>query len=347
MGPLLTLAAGGAAGLLFFRLKIPGGMLIGAVCGTLVLSLTLHCAVMPYPAKFAAQITAGTFIGCSVDKSDFLQLRSLYRTVLTVLGSFLLLNLTAGFVIWRLTGMDLLTALLCCVPGGINDVPLAASDMGADVSAVVLLQFVRLCIGVGVFPAWIMWVNRDADRPETDGGVPSFQTPGVSQDSRWYLIAAVLLAAAACGYLGRRLGVPSGALVFSILGALAIKIFLFPVRLLRFIKRFAQVLSGAYIGCSISCESLFALGRLAVPAACVVSGYMIHALLTGRLLHKRLRVPPREAMLMVTPAGASDMALISADIGVQSSALIVIQILRMLAASTVFPQICYQISKLF
>ena len=52
-------------------------------------------------------------------------------------------------------------------------------------------------------------------------------------------------------------------------------------------------------------------------------------------------------MLMMTPAGASDMALIAADIGVNSPSLVVMQIFRMLMAASVFPQICYQIAKLF
>ena len=55
----------------------------------------------------------------------------------------------------------------------------------------------------------------------------------------------------------------------------------------------------------------------------------------------------RGTALMMTPAGASDMALISADIGVHSPSLVVMQIFRMLMAASIFPQICYQIAKLF
>ena len=47
----------------------------------------------------------------------------------------------------------------------------------------------------------------------------------------------------------------------------------------------------------------------------------------------------RESMLAATPAGASDMALISADLGVQSPDLIVLQVVRMLVVISVFPQI--------
>ena len=42
-----------------------------------------------------------------------------------------------------------------------------------------------------------------------------------------------------------------------------------------------------------------------------------------------------------------EFALISADIGVHSPSLVVMQIFRMLMAASIFPQICYQIAKLF
>lgn len=40
---------------------------------------------------------------------------------------------------------------------------------------------------------------------------------------------------------------------------------------------------------------------------------------------------------MTTPAGASDMALISADLGVTNKAVIELQIIRMMVVISVFP----------
>ena len=62
-------------------------------------------------------------------------------------------------------------------------------------------------------------------------------------------------------------------------------------------------------------------------------------------MEKRFGVPLREGMLMLSPAGASDMALISADIGVSSPRLILVQVYRLLIATAVFPQICLVISE--
>ena len=148
MNIIITFAAAGFVGFLFYKLRIPGAMMIGAVCGTVLLSLTLRCAAMPSAAKFSAQVTAGAFIGCSVEKSDLLQLRNAYHPALVVLGSFLLLNFSVGLLLRRITDIDLLTALLCAVPGGMSDLTLTAADMGADVSHVVVLQFVLSLIHI-------------------------------------------------------------------------------------------------------------------------------------------------------------------------------------------------------
>ena len=86
---------------------------------------------------------------------------------------------------------------------------------------------------------------------------------------------------------------------------------------------------------------------LVFPLLCLIVAYMAFAFLMGKLLNKKFAIPFKEAMLMVTPAGASDMALISADMGVQSSVLSVTHVARLVVATSLFPQICYFFAKLF
>ena len=54
-----------------------------------------------------------------------------------------------------------------------------------------------------------------------------------------------------------------------------------------------------------------------------------------------------EAMLAATPAGASDMALISADLGIRNAKLIVLQVLRLITVVLVFPSILSVVVGLF
>lgn len=341
---VLTLAASMAAGWLFYKMKVPGGILVGGIIGTTILSLITGRAEMPYLARLTAQIIAGAFIGTTVEREDIRKLRTLYKPFGIVIASLLILNIATGTIIWKISGLDYLTALLCCIPGGMSDTPLIAAELGADMTSVVILQFVRMVVGVGVFPAVILHLTKDEDelyaKEEKKRETQAAPADGKKKsDGSMLLTVGALCFAAVCGLIGRKLGVPSGALIFSMLGTLALKLFGLPIRFPKWIKRAAQILSGAYIGCSVGMDTLIKLPTLIIPAILIVSIYMANAFITGRILAATCGVTRREGMLMVTPAGASDMALISSDIGVNSPNLIVLQVLRMVTAIGVFPNL--------
>ena len=156
---LLTLLASLAGGMLFLKLKVPGGVLVGGIIGTTVLSMTTGMAEMPFTARLIAQIIAGAFIGSSVDREDLKKMKTIYKPFLIVMASLLVVNLTAGTLVYKFGPLDRLTSFMCCVPGGMSDTPLIASELGAQMPPVVIMQFVRMVVGIGVFPGWILFVT--------------------------------------------------------------------------------------------------------------------------------------------------------------------------------------------
>ena len=332
---ILTLLASLAVGMLFLKLKVPGGVLVGGIVGTTIFSLTTQMAEMPFTARLIAQIIAGAFIGSSVDRDDLTKMKTLYKPFLIVITSLAAVNLTAGMLVYKFGPLDLLTSYMCCVPGGMGDTPLIAAELGAQMPPVVILQFVRMVVGIGVFPSVILWATKHEG--ETVVEKPEHNIIKKKDVSSLPLTIGSLLLAGVFGVVGRKLGVPSGALLFAILTILVLKIAGVPIVYPRWIKRAAQVLSGAYIGCSVGLDTLYMLPALILPALIIVGVYMINAFITGNIISKVCGISKRESMLMVTPAGATDMALISADIGVNSPNLIVLQIVRMLTVISVFP----------
>ena len=334
---LLTLLASLAGGMLFLKLKVPGGVLVGGIIGTTVLSMTTGMAEMPFTARLIAQIIAGAFIGSSVDREDLKKMKTIYKPFLIVMASLLVVNLTAGTLVYKFGPLDRLTSFMCCVPGGMSDTPLIASELGAQMPPVVIMQFVRMVMGIGVFPAVILYATKN----EGDVVVEKTETGDKKKKtvSSLPVTAGALAFAGICGIIGRKLGVPSGALVFAIFATLILKLAGVPLVFSKGIKRTAQVLSGAYIGCSVGLDTLYMLPSLILPAVIIVAVYMINAFITGFVISKTCGISRREGMLMVTPAGATDMALISADIGVNSPNLIVLQIVRMVVVISIFPNI--------
>ena len=107
----------------------------------------------------------------------------------------------------------------------------------------------------------------------------------------------------------------------------------------RILGKCAQLLSGAYVGACIGAEQIRTLMHLGVPVVILVTAYMIVCFGVGTLLWKTGCFDHTEGLLAATPAGASDMALISADLGVSSAKLCVLQVLRLVTVVLVFPSI--------
>jgi len=335
---VLTFAVGLIIGLIFYKLKVPGGMMIGAIVGVAALNITTGMSSMPYYAKFVAQTTAGAFIGCSIEKSDIKRMPHLIKPLSVLLGIYLAVNLSVGIIIWKTTPVDLTTALMSAVPGGMTDTPIIAADMGANAAQVAVLQFVRMTVGIGFSPRLIQRIDKkygvDAAANNSCG-----HARHKTGERSGKIFAATLVIAVLGGITGRMLGIPAGVLVFSMIAVMIFKLFSGHGFLPMWAKRIAQVLSGAYVGSGITRSDVFELKYLILPALTILIFYTANCLLTGYLFRRRFGFSRKVSMLIATPAGASDMALISSDIGVNSTDLIVIQVARMILVISLFPQV--------
>ena len=274
-----------------------------------------------------------------------------------MMTAMLVLNLVVGFIIYKMTNLNLLTSLLCAVPGGVGVLPLIAEDMGADAPSVAVMQFARMVVGVGFFPSFILWVDRmqkplpgdaaETASPSADKTEPSKEEKPV-QDflgrHKPFFIAVVC--AGICGTLGQISPIPSGGMLLALLGILGLKLARVPVHLPRWVRRCGQLLAGCYVGYSVTYHDLIDLRQLAAPILIMLAGYLLNSYLSGRMLHRFFGLTLKQGMLATSPAGASDMALISADMGVQSADVIILQILRMLMASSVLPYLMHFLARI-
>ncbi len=320
-------------GTIFYKLKIPGGMMIGAICGVAAFNIITSNAYMPYEGKFLAQTISGAFIGVSISKNDLQQFKKLLKPLFILVSSLLILNITVGFIVFYLTDLDFLTSFFIAVPGGMSDTPIIAQEIGADGAVVAVLQFVRMCVGIGFFPSFIQLVAKN----ETNTYKGSMKLTKSIFNNKGFIITVIV--ALFGGIVGEFSNIPAGTLVFSLIFTIIAKQFFNECMLPVFVRRAAQILAGAYIGSSMTYSDFLAIGDLIVPAIILVLGYLIACIIISRLLKKYCGFTLKEGMLCATPAGASDMALISADIGVNSPDVVVLQIARMLCAIIIFPQV--------
>ena len=337
---LYTLVIAAFFGWVMDRLRVPGGMMIGAVIGACSFNILSGGAQMPAEAKIAAQIVAGAFIGSGIKREDIKQMKAILKAAAIVISCLFAVNLTAAVLI-RATGpVDFLTALFASAPGGLSDIPIIAADMGADASQVLALQFVRFVMGIAIFPSLI--ARFTPRQGEEEGPEASKKQAAKGSLSDTLLTLAV---AAAFGLAGRASPVPGGTMAFATIGAIIFKLLYPKAWLGRPVRKGAQLLSGAYVGAGIGLAQLVQLKHLALPVVMLLLSYSVGAVLIAALL-QRLRIfGRREAFLAATPAGASDMALISADLGVYNVKLVLLQVMRLIAVILLFPSIFWMLAK--
>lgn len=336
----LTLIIGALFGLIINKLKVPGGLMVGAIVGVAALSIFFGAAYMPKETKLFVQMIAGAFIGCTMEKSDVQRLRNIIKPAIIMLSALLVLNLTAGVLIDFLSPLDLVTSLMSVVPGGISDTPIIAADMGADAPKVAVMQMVRQVLGISVFPSMILAYDVRRKHAEQDsGGKANSEKRQKSRTKSGKAFLCTLLVAAVFGFMGSMTGIPAGTFLFSIIAVLILKLTFDFAYTPRWAKNCAQVLSGCYLGSTLVMSDVLELRYLLIPLFIIVFGYMANCYVTGIILNKTCGFSRKEAMLITTPAGASDMALISADLGVNNTDIIILQVLRAVVVMTCFPQI--------
>lgn len=341
---LLTLCAATVGGLLLQKTKMPGGLIVGAILAVAAVNLTTQQAYMPSAAKLGVQILTGVYIGCMFTWDDLRHLPRLIKPFLIIITSLLSLNLLMAAFMYAVTDFDLLTCLFSAVPGGVSDTPIIAMDMGANSSVVAVMQLIRLIFGIMCLPTIILLSDRmlepehAKEMDERAGRIQAVMVKKATDIPMKRFIPCCFLAAAA-GVLGSRSGMPAGAMSFSLILTAALKMGGLMPGMPPRLRQVAQIVSGACIGATINRAQVLQMPQLLLPAAALCLAYILCCVGMGFVVSKVCRIERREAMLCLSPAGSSEMALIAADMGVESTNLIVIQICRLISVMLLFPQI--------
>lgn len=333
MNILITVLIGAALGFLFLKLKIPGGMMFGTILGVATFNIVTGNAYLWPATKVVAQAFTGAYLGSTMTRDDLKKLPKVVGPYLVVMTGFFILNLSVGLLIYHTTEFDLLTGFLCAMPGGISDTSLIAIDMGADSAAVTVMQFVRMIVGLGCIPSIVALANR------TQRGNSAPRKTAQKENAPILSFLPALLLATVAGFLGKRTGIPAGALVFSLIIVSALRIAGKVPSMPFYLRRIAQIISGCCIGATITAEKLRPLPQLAVPAIVICVAYLLLCVFGGRFISKKFGIEPIEAMLFLSPAGVADMVLVAADLGITSTNLAVLQVCRLTAVTVIFPQI--------
>lgn len=356
MGLIVTLIIGMIGGLLALRLKVPAGAMVGSMLSVALFNIITGETYFPQDLRVITQIAAGAFIGSGIKKKDVLDLRLMIKPAILMVSSMIVLDLFLGYIMFKITDIDLITSLFACAPGGIVDMSLISTDLGADSSKVALLQMVRImCIYTLLTPI-IKYMsshfigNRNKHLKGNLGRHPleinKVEKNEYTQKEKYINLGITSIIASIAGVIGYKLKIPAGAMTASMIAVGVLNIFYDRGYMPINIRRATQIFAGALIGQRMRYEDLIALKDVIWPVLILIIGIIIVNLCIGVFISWVTKLELVTSLLASAPGGMSDMALVAKDLGGDAPKVAILQLVRYICIVALFPVIIKFISSL-
>ena len=337
---IITLLIGFVGGGVALRFKVPAGAMIGSMLSIALYNIITGNAFMPQDVRVITQIAAGAFIGSGIRKKDVLDLKLMIKPAVLMVSSMIILDLLMGYIMYRTTGISLVTCLFACAPGGIVDMSLISNDLGADSSKVAILQLVRLTSVMVLFPSIMKFVAKRYDTPKNpdDNNCISASTkPTMCQKEKYINLMITTSVALVAGFIGYKSKIPAGAMTFSMVAVGALNVIFNKGYMPINIRRATQVFAGVLIGERMMYSDLIALKSVLLPAFILLTGIIAVNLCIGFLISRVSGLELITSLLASAPGGVSDMAIIAKDLGGDAPKVAILQLARYVCIIAIFP----------
>ncbi|WP_165329476.1 AbrB family transcriptional regulator [Streptococcus tangpeifui] len=354
----LTLFIGFAGGWLARRLRIPAPFMVGSMIAVALVSILTGRMVTEPSMKIFAQVISGAYIGQQISKRDILSFPKLGKAIAGLMSLFTLNMIAIGLLFQHFFALDLVTALLSCLPGGIVDVSLMSIDMGARSDIVATLQSARLIGILLILPAWVAFLTKKFSpkgaQPKRQQGqnnqpssLPQRKPAKLSGKKQWINNGLILTVASLGGLIGMELGIPVGALIFSLIFSSILKITRDTRQLSISLRYLAQIVAGSLIGTNFTQTSLLRMAQLIIPILLLLTSYLIINAFFGFIMYRSGLLDLQSALFASSPAGATDISLLAGELGGDMPKIAGIQISRTIYTVVVMPLLVKALASIF
>jgi hypothetical protein len=327
------------------RLHFPAATVLGPmILVGAAASLGLVDVALPVWLRLALQMTIGSLAGYRLDQEAARRIRRMGRPLLVVTAWTIGSALLAGYLLHTFTGIDWPTAFLGTAPGGLPEMSAMALTMQANVAMVATLGSARLLTTMLAIPFLARRLGRGeraarlsksilVDEPATQPA----STPGSggAGGSHW---TACLAIGVTGGLLFYWLQLPAAGVMGSILFVAFARIggiqFRRPPDSLRTV---AQLGIGIFIGTTFSPQTAIQIASNFLPVIGTAVALVASGLVLAGALQRTLGLDSQTALLACSPAGLTQMAALSEELGSQTFIVSIFQLTRMLTVVLVLP----------
>lgn len=347
---IITLIIGILGGIIAMRFKVPAGAMVGSMVAVTVFSVITGHAFIPQNIKILTQISAGAFIGAGIKRRDILDMKLIIKPAILMVASMIILDLFMGYIMFKATGIDLVTALFSTAPAGIVDMSLISDDFGADTSKVVVLHLIRLVSVLIIFPPMMNFIANGFENKNALDEVASSVTETsldkksdkasknkITLREKAINLLSTTIIALVSGLIGYIIKVPAGTMTFSMAAVGTFNVIYDKGFMPLNLRRLTQMFAGALIGSRVTYANIIELKGILVPACILLIGIIAVNLFIGFLINKTSRLELITSLLASAPGGLSDMALIAKELGGDAPKIAILHTVRVITVIGIFP----------
>lgn len=318
---LITLLVGFFGALLFLFLHIPMPWLLGAIAAVLCVQLftTIQLRWHTFFRNFGL-VVAGYSIGYAFTPEALQDIQRFLGSMIVLNFLFILLFIGVSVLVARQTGLDLTTAIVCCVPGGMSQILVYAEEQGGmDIATITFFQVLRVLLIVSFVP---LLAAGTSVGDIIEYGHFSFG------------LAGFLAVCGVAGWIAQKIRIPTGYMLGPILllmglNLAGVEVPKMPISLLHI----AQLVIGIYIGLLLKKEDLH-LSKRHIFYAFISAGIYIGAAYGFAFVMEAIYgLDFRTGFLSIVPGGLDQMGIIAASVHASVTNVTAFQLFRILVVS--------------
>lgn len=327
---LNCLAVGGAGGILAYLLGIPAPWICGPMIAVAAVALLGVPVAMNTSLRDTIFLLVGFSMGTGVSPETMEKIAVWPASILALLICVLATSFLLAWIFRRGFGWDPATACFSSIPGAFSYLMAVAAQSKAKLGRVAVAQMSRLVVLAALLPSLVALLP--GERPEP----PELLAGGISAPL-WEL-AAALCFCSLIGYGAKRLNVPAGTLLGSLVASALLHAGgVTEARLPGPLVAFCFVVVGSFIGSRLEGMTIRQIvadaraGLLTVALALLISG--LFALAASHFLD----LPLALLWLAYAPGGLEVMVIMSLALGLDPAFVAAHHMLRFLALSLAMP----------
>jgi membrane AbrB-like protein len=331
--------ASAAAAFGLARAGFPAALLLGPMLVAIAFGAGGTALRVPRWAFLGAQGVVGCLIARAVNPPLLASLATDWAIILAVVLATVVASALVGWALAKFGALGAATAAWGSAPGAAAAMTAMSEEFGADPRLVAIMQYVRVIVVV-------LTASLVARLVLGVGSLPPASTPSGPLVPPLVPFLETLAIALGGAWLGRRLRVPAGPLLFplvagSVLHATGVVAIALPVWLLGL----AYAIVGWYIGLMFTRETVRAALRALPQLIAATLGLIALCALSAWMLAGLLHVDPLTAYLATTPGGLDSVAIIALGSGSNVSLILAVQAVRVFVVVLTGPPLAKLIAR--